>query len=240
MASKQSPPTPDAGCHETATSQPSSAGIVDGRSLRWIRRASSSSRRSTAACCRRARPASTSVRRIVDQLRVVPWLLNEVAHAEAHGLDREVDRSPAGHDDDRELPIERLHARQQVDALAARRSCRRCSSGPSSRRSNDPAVMAESAASGDPADVDVDAPRALSSSRSASIKSGWSSATRIRGCSGAGRVHGAVATHSKGMCHDRVEAKSPRESTQNRGKLTLVGTAGCSIPNNASRKRRNV
>ena len=49
MASKQSPPTPEAGCHDAASSQPSICGSVAGSSVRWMRRASSSSRRSRCA-----------------------------------------------------------------------------------------------------------------------------------------------------------------------------------------------
>ena len=61
MMSKQSPPTPAAGRHCVAISQPSICGIADGSSLRWIRRASSISRRSSCARRRRSRPASISV-----------------------------------------------------------------------------------------------------------------------------------------------------------------------------------
>ena len=56
-----------------------------------------------------------------DERRVVPRLLHEVPHAAAHGLDGEVDRAPAGHHDDRQRAVQRLQARQEVDALAARR-----------------------------------------------------------------------------------------------------------------------
>jgi hypothetical protein len=56
-----------------------------------------------------------------DELVVVPGLLHEVAHAAPHGFDRDVDRTPSGHHDDRELAVESLDARQQIDSLAARR-----------------------------------------------------------------------------------------------------------------------
>ena len=49
IASKQSPLTPDAGCHDTAISPPRICGRLAGSSLRWIRRASSSARASSAS-----------------------------------------------------------------------------------------------------------------------------------------------------------------------------------------------
>ncbi len=53
-------------------------------------------------------------------MRVVPGLLHEVAHAAPHRFDREIHAGPARHDDDGEEPIERLDAREQIDALTAR------------------------------------------------------------------------------------------------------------------------
>ena len=98
-----------------------SAASSTGRSLRWMRLASSRSRRSSATCCRRARPASTSARRIATSCALSQGFCDEIAHAMPHGFDRDVDRSPAGHDDDGQLPVDGLDARQQVDALASGR-----------------------------------------------------------------------------------------------------------------------
>jgi hypothetical protein len=67
MASKQSPPTPDAGCHDTATSQPSICGTCCGSSRRWIFRASASSRCSAASSRRRVRPFSISRRSVASR-----------------------------------------------------------------------------------------------------------------------------------------------------------------------------
>jgi len=72
-----------------------------------MRRASSRFRRSSASSDR-------------QELRVVPWFLDEVAHATSHRFDSDVDRAPPGHDDHRQITIERLDASQQVDAFTAR------------------------------------------------------------------------------------------------------------------------
>ena len=56
-----------------------------------------------------------------EEVGVVPRLLDEVADAAAHRLDREVHRAPPGHHDDRQQLIEVLDAGEEIDALAARR-----------------------------------------------------------------------------------------------------------------------
>src|SRR5215204_7316407 len=60
MVSKQSPPTPAAGCHDAASSHPSICGTCCGSRRCWILSASDSSRRSASSSRRRARPASIS------------------------------------------------------------------------------------------------------------------------------------------------------------------------------------
>jgi hypothetical protein len=57
----------------------------------------------------------------LQQTRVLPRLLHEIANAATHRFDREIDRGPRGHDDDRQRRIERVDARDQVDAFAAAR-----------------------------------------------------------------------------------------------------------------------
>jgi hypothetical protein len=57
----------------------------------------------------------------VDQLPVVPRLLHKIAHATAHRFNRQIDRAPSGHDDDRQEVVLLLDARQQIDPLTARR-----------------------------------------------------------------------------------------------------------------------
>ena len=56
-----------------------------------------------------------------QQPRVVPRLLDEVARAAAHRLDRDFDAAPGRHDDDRQRRIDALDARQQVEPFLARR-----------------------------------------------------------------------------------------------------------------------
>jgi hypothetical protein len=54
-------------------------------------------------------------------MRVVPRLLDEIAHPAAHRFDREIDAAPPGHYDHRQQPIDLLHPREQIDPFAARR-----------------------------------------------------------------------------------------------------------------------
>ncbi len=56
---------------------------------------------------------------------VVPRLLDEVAGAAAHRLDREIDRAPRGHDDDGHGRVELLQAREQREAFFTRRGVAR-------------------------------------------------------------------------------------------------------------------
>ena len=87
-----------------------------------MRRASASSRASAARCCRRARPSSISVRSDAQEVRVVPRLLHEVAHAAPHRLDGEIHRAPAGHDDDRQQLVDAAWTRASRSMpFAARR-----------------------------------------------------------------------------------------------------------------------
>src|SRR5439155_12411183 len=50
-----------------------------------------------------------------EQPAVVPRLLDEVARAAAHRLDRAVDRGPCGHHHDRRRHLERLEPRQEIE-----------------------------------------------------------------------------------------------------------------------------
>jgi hypothetical protein len=115
IASKQSPPTPAAGCQLAAISQPSICGICCG-SKRLGEIASLGRLAETPRA-----PGGDLLAQRRDQMRVVPRLLHEVAHAAAHRLNRQVDAAPTGHDDHRQQPVELLHARQQIDALTPRR-----------------------------------------------------------------------------------------------------------------------
>jgi len=54
-----------------------------------------------------------------EQPAVVPRLLDEITSATAHRLDRAVDAGPGGHHHDRGRRVERLEARQQVEAFGA-------------------------------------------------------------------------------------------------------------------------
>jgi hypothetical protein len=56
-----------------------------------------------------------------EQPRVVPGLLDEVAGAAPHGLDRDLDAAPGGHHDHREGRIDALDAREQIQPFFARR-----------------------------------------------------------------------------------------------------------------------
>ena len=56
-----------------------------------------------------------------EQPRIVPGLLDEIARAATHRLDRDLDAAPGGHDDDRQRRIEALGPREQVQAFFARR-----------------------------------------------------------------------------------------------------------------------
>ena len=121
MASKQSPPTPEAGCHDADELEAvhlrqhrGQEGALDAPCFLELARLSQRARAPFAA----GRDLGVQQR---DERRVVPGLLNEVPHAAAHGLDREVDRAPARHHDDRQRAVERLQARQEIDPFAARR-----------------------------------------------------------------------------------------------------------------------
>ena len=76
------------------------------------RRAAASSRPRAAAPLRSAWPSSICVRDDREQARVVPRLLDEVARAAAHRLDRDLDAAPRRHHDDRQRRIDRLNARR--------------------------------------------------------------------------------------------------------------------------------
>ena len=52
---------------------------------------------------------------------VVPWLLDEIAGAVPHRLDREIDRAPRGHHHDGEIRVELLDLAQEIKAFGARR-----------------------------------------------------------------------------------------------------------------------
>src|SRR5947208_14533688 len=55
-----------------------------------------------------------------EQAAVVPRLLNEVARAAAHRLNRAVDTGPGGHHDDRGRRVESLEPREQIESLRPR------------------------------------------------------------------------------------------------------------------------
>ena len=120
IVSKQSPPTPDAGCHET-----DELPAVDLRHLLREKPGLDAERFGQLAAfvgvglaARAARLDLLPQRR--QKVRVVPRLLHEVADAAPHRLDREIDAAPAGHDDHREQAVELLDARQQVDPFTPR------------------------------------------------------------------------------------------------------------------------
>ena len=120
IVSKQSPPTPDAGCHETASSQPSICGTCCGSSRVWMRqRFGQLAPLGGVGLAPRAAGLDFLAQRR-EQVRVVPRLLHEVAHAAAHRLDGEIDAAPAGHDDHR----------QQRDRAACTRASRSIPSRP--------------------------------------------------------------------------------------------------------------
>ena len=50
---------------------------------------------------------------------VLPRLLHEIADAESQRLDGDVERRPAGHHEDGKGRVDRVHAREQVQAFAA-------------------------------------------------------------------------------------------------------------------------
>ena len=114
-----------------------------------------------------------------QQPRVLPRLLDEVARAAAHGLDRQVDAAPRGHHDDRHGSVELLQPREEREALRLRTSCRARSSGRCRATSKSRASTAASTAAGEVA-VSIPQPSPLSSRRSACSTSGWSSAMRTR------------------------------------------------------------
>ena len=72
---------------------------------RWLRRS--------------ARRRSICVRTVDQQPLVVPRLLDVVARAAAHRLDRAGDAAPRRHDEDRQRRIERPDALHQVEAFLA-------------------------------------------------------------------------------------------------------------------------
>ena len=99
--------------------------------------------------CAAARPSSTSVRSSRSRSLVVPRLLDEVAHAAPHRRNREIDRAPAGHHDDREQAIDRLDPRDAGRCPRGPTSCRWCSSDPSGAGRTCRVATAATAASGD-------------------------------------------------------------------------------------------
>ena len=56
-----------------------------------------------------------------EQALVVPRLLDEVLRAAAHRLDRDADRAPGRHHDDRRVRVERADPRDRIETLVARR-----------------------------------------------------------------------------------------------------------------------
>src|SRR5690606_2916352 len=60
-----------------------------------------------------------------QQPRIVPRLLDVVARAAPHRLDRTLDRAPRRHYHDRQRRVQLLEARQQLEAFAPRRGVAR-------------------------------------------------------------------------------------------------------------------
>ena len=60
-----------------------------------------------------------------EQAFVLPGLLNEVARAAPHRFDRQLDVAPRGHDDDRQIAVERHNLRKQIEAFLAGRGVAR-------------------------------------------------------------------------------------------------------------------
>ena len=129
--SKQSPPTPLAGCQATARSMP-----ADSRHHRRQQAALNQPRvlelalLAMIAAARRAGVGDLPLQDL-EQRDVLPRLLHEALGAAAHRLDRGVDAAPPGHDHDRQRRIVAAHARDRARAPHAPRWCRACSSGPS-------------------------------------------------------------------------------------------------------------
>ena len=124
----------------------------------------------------RARPACG---RSASSALVVPGLLDEVAGAAAHRLDRDVHRAPRRHHDDRQRRVERLESAEQVEPFLAGGGV----AGVVQVDERHVEVAGLDGARAPPAGevaVSMSQPSPLSSRRSASRTSGWSSATRIR------------------------------------------------------------
>ena len=48
---------------------------------------------------------------------ILPWLLDKIASAALHALNRKIDVAPRGHHDDGQTRVDLLNARQQIQAL---------------------------------------------------------------------------------------------------------------------------
>ena len=101
IASKQSPPTPEAGCHDAGEFPAVNLrDLLRQQALLDLERLGEIAALGRVVQAPRAAGGDLRTQRR-EQMRVVPRLLDEVAHAPPHRLDREIDAAPAGHDDDR-------------------------------------------------------------------------------------------------------------------------------------------
>ena len=149
-------------------------------SARPSRRSSRFSLSSRCSCAERAAQLDLGAQGR-EQARVVPRLLDEVARAAAHRLDRLVDAAPRRHDDHGQRRRRAPGAReQQVEPLAPGGGVARVVEVHEHGVEVLRARRAASTAAGEPA-VSISYPSPLSSRRSASRTSGWSSATRMCG-----------------------------------------------------------
>ena len=100
-----------------------STGCIEGAAAMNSGRPSARSRRASAS--RRLRALQSAMQfdlRAQDrqQALILPWLLDEVARAAAHGFDGQSDVAPRGHHDHRDAAVEGDDLREQVKAFLAR------------------------------------------------------------------------------------------------------------------------